>query len=176
MRWALLIALASCRTPSQPSFEYMADMVDPVPYEAFSDNPVLRGGVTIQPPAPGTIARGSQPFVYGPGPSEALRAGLELANPIARSPEVVERGRNVFQRICTPCHGPSGQGDGPIIPRFPSPPSLVAPHAKSLPDGQIVHIINRGQGLMPSHAAQVSWADRWKVVHFLRSLQEGGKP
>jgi hypothetical protein len=58
-----------------------------------------------------------------------------------------------------------------VVPRFPQPPSLVADHAKGLPDGQLFHIISRGQGLMPSHAAQVLPADRWKVIQYLRSLQ-----
>ena len=33
----------------------------------------------------------------------------------------------------------------------------------------------RGQGIMPSHAAQVLPEDRWRVVLHLRRLQEGGR-
>jgi mono/diheme cytochrome c family protein len=77
--------------------------------------------------------------------------------------------------VCAVCHGPGGQGDGPIIGRFPNPPSLLAARAKGLPDGRVVHVIARGQGIMPSHAAQVLPEDRWRVVLHLRRLQEGGR-
>jgi hypothetical protein len=58
-----------------------------------------------------------------------------------------------------------------MIPQFSKPPSLVAEHARMLPDGHIFHIITRGQKLMPSLAVQVELEDRWKVIHFVRSLQ-----
>jgi len=182
-RWLLLAVLAGlagcggCGTsdPLQPGREYVKDMIDAVPYESFSPNPVLSLGMTLQPPASGSVPRGSPPFPYGPGPDEAARAGRELRNPVTATRENLERGDKVFHTICFTCHGPAGQGDGPIVPRFPAPPSLTGAHAKGLSDGQIFHIITRGQGLMPPHAAQVRPDDRWKVALYVRQLQ-GGKP
>lgn len=169
---ALAVALlGACRDPARPNYEYVPEMVESLPYDSFAPNPVTRGGRTLQPPPPGTVARGAVSFPYGPGPEEAARAGRELANPVPASPEAVARGERVFRAMCSPCHGAGGQGDGPVIPRFPAPPSLIADHARALRDGQIVHIIVRGQGLMPSHAPQVGWDDRWKLVHYLRALQ-----
>jgi mono/diheme cytochrome c family protein len=110
-------------------------------------------------------------FAYGPAPEEAKRAGLELANPFSPTPEHLARGKQVFDSICFVCHGPRGEGDGPIIGRFPNPPSLLALHARTLRDGQIYHIITRGQGIMPSHAAQVRPDDRWRAILWVRQLQ-----
>ena len=172
-----LSGCGSCGTsdPLRPGREYVKDMIDAVPYESFSSNPVLPSGMTLQSPAPGSVPRGYQPFHYGPGPEEAARAGRELDNPVAATREAVDRGDKVFHTICFTCHGPAGEGDGLVVPRFPAPPSLTAAHAKGLPDGQIFHIITRGQGLMPSHAAQVRPEDRWKVALYIRQLQ-GAKP
>ena len=168
-----LSGCAGCGTsdPLQPGREYVKDMIDAVPYESFSPNPVLAQGMTLQSPAPGSVPRGIQPFHYGPGPEEAVRAGRELKNPLATTPEALARGDVVFHTICVTCHGAAGEGDGPVVPRFPAPPSLTAPHARGLADGQIFHIITRGQGLMPSHAAQVVPEDRWKVALYVRQLQ-----
>ena len=157
--------------PTEAKDWFFPDMVQSVPYDSFAENPVFRDGKTQQNPPPGTVARGPLAFAYAAGPEEALRAGRELKNPLAATPENLKRGDLVFHTICFTCHGPLGEGDGPIIPRFPQPPSLTAAHARTLPDGQIFHIITRGQNLMPAHAAQVLPEDRWRLVLYLRSLQ-----
>ena len=80
---------------------------------------------------------------------------------------------HVYENVCVVCHGPGGQGDGPIVGRFPNPPSLTSERAQALGDGQIVHIVTYGQGLMPSHAAQILLEDRYKLALHLRVLQGG---
>lgn len=175
MKWAvaisLVLAAAACRDPARPNHEFIPEMVDSVPHDPFDPHPALRGGRAALAPAPGTVARGQTPFHYGPGPEEAARAGRELRNPVAPGPQAVARGEKVYRAMCAVCHGPAGHGDGPVVPRFPAPPSLHAARARRMTDGQIVHVIARGQGLMPSHAAQVAPTDRWNVVHYIRSLQ-----
>ena len=169
---ATVAATISCSNdPTQTRREFVPEMIDSVPYDSFAPNPVTRDGKTQIKPAEGTIARGVTPFHYGPTADEAERAGRELHNPFTATPEVLARGEVVFRTFCTPCHGKMGLGDGPIIPKFPTPPSLVASHARSLADGRIFHIIARGQGVMPAHGVQVFDDDRWKVIVFLRGLQ-----
>lgn len=171
---ATLFLLSGCeRDERKPNFEYAPDMADSVPYDAFAPNPNLADGKTLQPMPAGTIARGETPLHYGSSPQEAERAGRELTNPFSATPANIIRGEKVFGTFCTPCHGAGGLGDGPIVPRFPAPPSLLADHAKGLPDGRIFHIVTNGQNLMPSYAVQVLPDDRWKVVLYLRTLQNG---
>ena len=68
---AALLIISACQDPAQPNYEFVPEMVDPVPYEAFSANAVTRSGKTMMAPAPGTIPRGVTPFHYGTGPEEA---------------------------------------------------------------------------------------------------------
>ena len=174
---AMCCALAACSgtdEPTAPGREYVKDMIDSVPYDSFAKNPVFSDGKTLQAPAPGSIPRGYEPFDYGPGPAEAARAALEVKSPFPATAETVARGDKVFHTICFTCHGDLGKGDGPVAGRFPTPPSLLADHAKGLAEGQLFHIISRGQGLMPAHNINVRPADRWKVIHYLRTLQAAG--
>jgi mono/diheme cytochrome c family protein len=171
---SLLAAGCAPSDPTRTNLEFVPEMVDSVPFDTFSPNPVTHDGKTLMLPAKGTIPRGFTPFHYGPGPVEAERAGRELSSPVPESPEVLARGEKVFRTFCTPCHGAAGQGDGPVVPRFPQPPSLTAAHAKAMPDGRIFHVITHGQGLMPSHASQIAADDRWRAIHWVRSLQKGG--
>lgn len=169
-------ALAGCRAgENRRGYVVLPGMVESVPYDAYDPNPAFRDGRTLQAPPDGTVPAGYAPFPYAPGPEEAARAGRELSNPFQPTEASLARGRQVFDTVCFVCHGPKGEGDGPIIGRFPNPPSLLAPRAKALPDGRVFHVITRGQGIMPSHALQVAPEDRWRVIHYLRQLQ-GGAP
>lgn len=152
---------------------YMPEMFDAVPVESYAP---LEGAAGRRLPPEGTVPASGGPFPYGPGPEEALRAGAELANPLEPAEAEVARGKKVYETVCIVCHGVGGEGDGPIVGRFPNPPSLKAQRAVALTDGQIVHIVARGQGLMPSHAAQVLPLDRWRVALYLRTLQQGAAP
>ncbi|MFO0758310.1 MAG: cytochrome c [Byssovorax sp.] len=175
----LLAAGCGGSDPTETNLEFLPEMVDSIPYDSFAPNPVTRDKKTLIAPVKGTVPRGYTPFHYGDGPEEAIRAGRELQNPFPATAENTARGEKVFRSFCVPCHGKGGEGDGPVIPRFPAPPSLVAKNALSLPDGQIFHIITRGQGIMPSHGSQVSPDDRWKAVLHIRALQKparGEKP
>lgn len=178
-RWLFIavLALVGCRDPLKPNYEYMPDMVDSVAYDPFDPNPVTRDGRTFMAAAPGTIARGVEPFHYGKGEEEALRAGRELQNPVPATPEAVARGEQVYRSICSPCHGATGMADGPVVQKgFQPPPPLTDGRLKAMPDGQIFHVITRGGKVaMPPHAAQVTPVDRWNVIHYVRKLQGAGK-
>jgi mono/diheme cytochrome c family protein len=165
----LLLALGCGKT--HPGYEFIPDMARSVPYDAFDLNPVTRNGQTLQRPVAGTVARGALPFRYGATPEEAERAGRELADPFPPSSTVLARGEKVYRTFCWVCHGETGQGDGPIIPKFPNPPSYTSERVRALPEGQIFHVITRGKGLMPAYAAQISPEDRWMVIRYVQRLQ-----
>jgi mono/diheme cytochrome c family protein len=179
IRLAVLLALvlvaswAGRHDPRSSGRELLPDMARSVPYDAFAPNPVTRDHKTLQPPVPGTIPRGFQPFHYAATPEDAERAGRELRNPFAATPAALARGHAVYRTFCEVCHGLRGAGDGPLIPRFPNPPSYASARLLAMPDGRIFHVITRGSGMMPAYAGQISADDRWKVVLYVRALQAG---
>ncbi len=160
--------------PTQRNFHFFPNMVDSLAHEAQAPAPVLASGfqLDLQPPA-GSVARGYLPLLYEATPEDALRAGAELQSPnAADDAAAVERGRFVFATFCATCHGPAGEGDGPVTRRgVPPPPSLLLPHALELADGQLYHISTFGQGNMAGYASQVGRDDRWHAVSFIRTLQ-----
>lgn len=182
LNWALLVLVVGIFAlnwglepdPTRRNFNFLPGMVTPVAYESFTTNPVLAGGVTMQTPPSGTIPRQHLPLHYEATPEDAQRAGYELANPFsAADPGAVERGEFVFMTYCQVCHGASGEGDGPVAKRgFPTPASLLAPNARKIADGRIFHIITHGQGNMPAHASQIEPEDRWRVILWVRQLQQ----
>ena len=159
------------RDATERNLEYPTQMQYSPAYQSQTANPVLPGGATAQMPVEGTVARGFLPFRYGEGEQEAARAGRDLQNPFAPTPENLARGQQVYTNYCAVCHGATGGGDGAIIPKYPNPPSYKTAASKAVPDGAMFHVITRGRRDMPSHAAQVSMDDRWKVILYIRKLQ-----
>jgi mono/diheme cytochrome c family protein len=168
--------LLAARDRSQRNVEWPGEMATPVAFKSQSVARMLPGGTSDQSPPVGTIARGSVPFRYDTGDAEIARAGLELRDPEPMTPERVRRGAAVYAVYCQVCHGPKGLGDGPIIPKFPNPPSFRAERARTLADGSLYHIITLGRNNMPAHSGMVSPSDRWNLIHHIRSLQKEGRP
>jgi mono/diheme cytochrome c family protein len=170
---AAAVLAAACDHESVRGLEYMPDMTHSVPYDAYARNPVTRDGKTLQPPVAGTVPRGFLPFRYRPTPEDAARAGEELEAPAA-SPEGLARGEVLYETFCLVCHGPTGQGDGPLVPRIPNPPPYSSDRVRAFPPGRIYHAVMLGAGRMPGYAAQISPDERWLVVRYVQTLQAGG--
>ncbi len=158
--------------PSQRNFEVLPDMAKSVAFDSFAANPNFANGMTLREPVPGTIIRGQMPLHYTAAKADAERAGLELKSPLAGNKNALARGAIVFANHCETCHGPFGKGDGMVAKRgFPAPPSLLAPRALAMKDGQMFHVMTYGQGNMPSYAPQVERHDRWCAIEYVRKLQ-----
>lgn len=160
------------RDPGVPNVELpLPDMSHPVAYVSFSPNPVLPDGKTLQPPVPGTIPRGFRPFHYQATEADALRAAVDLKNPL--DPEKAkERGRTVYRNFCTPCHGGQMRGDGAVaLHGYPAPPNLTGEKSVKLTEGRMFHILTFGQKKMPAYASQLTPDERWSVIAYVKALQ-----
>ena len=103
----------------------------------------------------------------------APAADKARTNPVPDSPEALSKGKALFQRHCTVCHGLRGKGDGPA---GADARDLTDPAVQQrLTDGEIFWKIGagrkkEGEMAMPAFARQIGAQDRWKLVRFVRSL------
>ncbi len=158
--------LASCQH-ELPNAIYMPDMV-------YSPALKAQQPGAMRLPVKGTVPREFSPYPYAQ--KDVASAGRELKNPLQPTREMLARGKVMFNTYCMVCHGPNGEGDGTIVPKFPRPPSLQSDKIRNYPDGSIYHVISTGQANMPSYASQVSTGDRWAIVHYIRALQRSKRP
>lgn len=159
------------RNYSEPNYVWPTQMQNDAATSPYEANPVLPSGLTMQQPVQGTIPRGYQPFHYDNTIASSIVAGRELKNPFQPDETILDRGKEVYENFCQVCHGSTGNGDGPIIPKYPNPASYHTSAAKARMDGEMFHIITLGRNDMPSHSSQVEWDDRWKVILYIRQLQ-----
>jgi mono/diheme cytochrome c family protein len=102
-------------------------------------------------------------------------------NPLSPSDDVLKRGKSLFMKHCSSCHGTAGRGDGPAAAfGLVTPRDLTVPAVQTrLSDGEIFWKLSTGwrQGsdvIMPAAQDKVGKEnDRWAIVLFVRSLRAG---
>jgi mono/diheme cytochrome c family protein len=99
--------------------------------------------------------------------------------PVPSSPESIAAGAKVYAVWCRSCHGLRGRGDGVTAPPGTKPANLVdADWKHGGTDAEIVKTIKEGIApfdAMKPQAANLSDADVWNVVNYLRSLAAAAK-
>jgi mono/diheme cytochrome c family protein len=97
------------------------------------------------------------------------------ANPIAVSPEVLAKGKKLFEDNCQKCHGKEGKGDGPDADPDNMPEDLSDPaRAARNPDGVMFYKIWNGRKSpkMPGVKTEgLSKDDVWTVIHFAKTFR-----
>lgn len=100
-------------------------------------------------------------------------------NPEPYTVEVIRQGETLYWSQCADCHGLAGKGDGPwAIQNHGSIPDLTSPHMDSHTDGEILWWVQHGIPSldMPALSDELSEAETWRVINFVRSLRHGMPP
>lgn len=166
---SLIVFFMSCSGQrNSTGYSLINDMMYAETYEAFSDNPYFDNGQTMQAPPEGTIARGKMPH-----PMDTDGNPLVLENPYEMNEYHWQRGKALYEKTCSACHGVTGKGDGLVVTKggFPAPPKFSERRWRKIdkyPSGYVYNVITFGYGNMPSHAQQLYSEDRWYVSEYVR--------
>ena len=173
------ILLFSCdRQRNMRGYDFIPDMVYSRAYETFSDNPNFKDSASMRIPPVNTVPTDFLPFRYTNDTLSRIKAGKELVNPFKATPDVIERGKLIFTTFCIHCHGKGGAGDGYLFTSglYPlQPKNLSGETGAKLKDGEIFHTITLGIRSMGAHGEQIRPDDRWKLVLYIRQLQQDAK-
>ncbi len=121
------------------------------------------------------------------------------SNPVlGQQQEVIKGGRYLFQKFCTPCHGPQAMGNGPkaknLVPKPANLTTLQKRNEGTFPFWQAYRMID-GREPLESHGSrempvfgvwfqipddevsiETQWADQvrgriWQLLSYLESIQ-----
>lgn len=90
----------------------------------------------------------------------------------------IAAGLKHYEDNCTPCHGTSGHGDGPLAADMPinqKPADLSAPHTALHTAGDLYWWITHGIAgtPMPGFEDALTYDDRWDIINFLGAFAVG---
>ncbi|MDT7812764.1 MAG: hypothetical protein QOJ42_2680 [Acidobacteriaceae bacterium] len=125
-------------------------------------------GVTASPPQSPQPPAAAPATADGKIPLEAVNQ----ANPVKPSAESLSRAKKVYGYECAACHGDDGGGAGDLAKNmkskmadFRDPISL-----KSMTDGELFYIIEKGRGEMEGEGPRLKPDDTWNLVNYIRSM------
>ncbi len=173
LAFACAVAACSDKKNLVPLDWELNRMTQQARYTDFKEGPGFRDGRVLQPPPAGTVPRERR---LGP---LALTLGVDEHGafteriPIQLSPELIEIGRNRYDRTCGACHGILGTSDTEVALKMPlrKPPSLHSELIRGFPVGRIYQVATFGYGLMPSYEFMLTIEERWAIVAYIRALQ-----
>jgi len=146
-------------------------MADQPRYKPLAQSMFFGDDRSARPLVPGTVARGylnaDERFYTGKSGGEPI-----TTLPVPLTKELLARGQERFNIFCSPCHDRTGSGEGMVVRRgYRPPPSYHIDRLRQAPIGHFFDVISNGFGAMPDYAAQVTPADRWAIVAYIRALQ-----
>jgi mono/diheme cytochrome c family protein len=109
-------------------------------------------------------------------PADKLAEARALTSPLPDSPDVVEKGKTLYEGKggCVNCHGKEGRGDGPVARELsPSPRNF---HHRGFwrhrTEGEIFWVIKHGSPgtAMIGFNGQLTDEEIWTVMRYLRTF------
>lgn len=156
-----VLALAGCRQ----------DMHDQPKFFPQRGTSFYADGRSVRPQVENTVARGQlheDSYFY-----TGLNNGVEGSTmPFPVTLDVLARGQERYNVYCTPCHSRVGNGAGMIVERgYSKAGNFHTTRLMSAPLGHFFNVMTNGYGSMPDYSAQLTPADRWAVVAYIKALQ-----
>jgi mono/diheme cytochrome c family protein len=161
---------------------YMPDMYYSRAYETYASTDALKNeGVNYNAmPVAGTMARGDMlPYPFK-NDSSGYAQSASVKNPLdsATIKMNMKEAERLYLVNCGICHGSKLDGNGPLWKGgdgpFPSAPkNFMADDMKKMAEGTMFHSVTYGKNMMGSYASQLSTAQRWMVIAYIKSKQGG---
>ncbi len=168
------------RRRGTPRIQVVYDMDQQFSFKAQQENPFFADGMAMRSQVEGTVARGmlqDNPVLFT-GTTDGDTMWVETI-PVEVTREFLDRGQDQFNVFCAPCHGLSGNGNGPVNIRatelaegtWTPPTDVAAQTVVDQPAGKIYNTIKNGIRNMPAYGPQISPEDRWGIVAYVRAIQ-----
>lgn len=184
------------------SIAYEANLSGYYVNNRWDSEEAYRAFVEPRKPVAGTVARGYLPFEYEnledfrdtvteshTQLQEKVRA-LIMADPSIVNPirptskeelaKVLQHGGELYATACQVCHGKDLDGNGIIFnggdgKYTAKPANFVSDEFIAANDGRFINAIVHGRNMMQQHTDKLTPNERWKVIHYIRSMQAAKK-
>ncbi len=95
----------------------------------------------------------------------------KMKNPVKVTKASIQRGKEIYEKKCSLCHGDKGDGKGPASAGLnPKPTNFKDSHGEKMTDGEHFWKITTGKGGMPSFAKDLTEEERWHVINYINTF------
>lgn len=109
-------------------------------------------------------------------PTDKLAEARALTSPLPKSPEIVEKGKALYdgKGACFNCHGKDGGGNGPLAAQLNPSPRNFQHHGfwRHRTEGEIFWVIKNGSAgtSMVGFGGQLTDEEIWALIQYARSF------
>ena len=193
------IVFNSCGPKDNPPVVYFPDMYFPVAYDplmkaedAYSKHEneipafVKNNGATGLGPVNGTVSKNKDGVIEDNNANaltpDQYNGGYDVAKTITTSPldpknaaKDIARGKGLFEKTCSACHGIGGDGQGPIVQSgaYSGVPNYAD---REITVASVHYVLTYGRNAMGSYAGQLNAGDRWRVAMYIMSAFKKNAP
>lgn len=156
-----------------PGYTYMDDMYTSPSLETYGSSDLLPAGMEAQRPVEGTIPRGYHPYDV-PNTNEGYNSTLANSTwPAEYANMDPEQGKDLYMKFCSHCHGEKGDGNGTLVQRekFLGVPGYDKARLADITPNSIYHVIMYGKNNMGSHASQLTYDERWRIIRYVWKMR-----
>lgn len=114
-------------------------------------------------------------FAQGGNGWQIPQAGRDEQSPLKPTPDVLQKGKSVFESRCKKCHGADATGNGPESdPDNPAADLTDEARAAVNPDGVLFYKVWNGRKSpkMPAFKTELSKEEVWSVVEYVKTLRK----
>ena len=111
-----------------------------------------------------------------PVPTDKLAEARALTSPLPKSPEIVEKGKALYdgKGACFNCHGKDGDGNGPLAAQLNPSPRNFRHHGfwRHRTEGEIFWVIKNGSAntSMVGFGGQLTDEEIWALIQYVRGF------
>ena len=140
--------------------------------------PLLVATISLAIPVWAAERHMMQPLV----PVDKVAEARALTSPLPKSPEIVEKGKAVYdgKGACFNCHGKDGGGNGPLAAQLNPSPRNFQHHGfwQHRTEGEIFWAIKNGSAgtSMVGFGGQLTDEEIWALIQYLRSFSSEHGP
>jgi mono/diheme cytochrome c family protein len=110
------------------------------------------------------------------GKWEAPSSANNLKKPFKGNAAAIAEGKTLYMSMCNVCHGPTGKGNGDAsVTLSPQPANFLSIEIENESDGAIFWKLTQGKPPMASYKDLLTDDQRWKLVTYIRNLEENNK-
>ncbi|MCH2135920.1 MAG: cytochrome c [Phycisphaerales bacterium] len=169
----------------QPRIHLIQNMDNQPKFKAQQTNELFRDNRAMRPPVAGTVSRDAMTgdtHLWLGTVDGAFASTYPASITVDRA--LMDRGRERYDIYCLPCHGVTGDGQGPVHKRamqlmengtngtaWVQPRSIHEDAVVEQSPGRIFHTISNGLNNMAGYASQIPVEDRWAIVAWVEALQ-----